>query len=923
MRKFTSFLLMLLCAVTTWAGPTDLPQITTDLENPIYYTISNTRSEGKLVYYTAEGIKDNNPQVLTDAYKFFFTGSSLSELKIHNAEAEKSNLLFTGAGAWNATGESVEICVTPYGDKTSGLAIKFKGTALNEQNQGRNGYTTWDANDAGSIFVIDLAKDINWPEAGKFYVIEAPLFESVQGVKKGLYVDENNSLGWNTVDLSSKNYYWTVEYNEGNDGYAVKNLATGLYLNGTGMSEEVANYAKFNYLSQYQFNIVVNGTTVHANNHGNGASASGNVVSWGGLVGSASAWRFVEKNDPETIKEISITYNFEYKGEILEGYTQTVRTFVGEEYPNITVQFPYGVSATKPEGTIAQDAETTITLELEENLPFKYAASVDNISDWYYVQMHSSAGYGKFLQYAETYIEWADATRTADKDDEYSWAFVGNPFVGFKMINYALYETGNSACAVVSNGKGNPSFGTVEDAVKWEIKKSRVNPDAEHFCFKYPNGDYMNAQSGKVAFWSDTDQGSTMWVTWRDLTGVEDLVAAIEDANSLLEALGEQGTTVGYITAESLATLNAAIAAANEEKDKDGKTVESVNNARAELQKAIDNLATIQPSADAFYTFKNAYSSVYMNVNDNATAAVYNGAAALNEMFQFVPADNDGDFYLYNVKRAKYLSNNPGHGGGHVQFAADSKDNAKIVNIKNLGVANRVSITPAGGATVHHDVNQGVVVGWNGDANSRSAWVIDAVANVNDMVHTLNVGEAGWSTLYLGCEVAIPDGVTVYYVSGIGNGYAKMEQLTDVIPAKTAVIIEATQGSYTFAYSATNASAVTNKLNGTTVQTDIYEDAYVLGIADSKVGLYTAIKNQLEGAAWLNNAFKAYLPKSATASQAAQYFSFNFGGGTTAIEGVEAEAAVSGKIYDITGREVKAITTPGIYIVGGKKVVVK
>ena len=59
------------------------------------------------------------------------------------------------------------------------------------------------------------------------------------------------------------------------------------------------------------------------------------------------------------------------------------------------------------------------------------------------------------------------------------------------------------------------------------------------------------------------------------------------------------------------------------------------------------------------------------------------------------------------------------------------------------------------------------------------------------------------------------------------------------------------------------------------------------------------------------------------ASQAVQYFSFNFGGGTTGIEGVEAEGAVSGKIYDITGREVKAITTPGIYIVGGKKVVVK
>ena len=282
MRKFLLTLAVLCGTVSAWAGPIDLPKITTDLENPIYYTISNTRSEGKVIYYTADGVKDENPQVLTDAHKFFFTGSSLSDVKIHNAEAEKSGLLFTGAGAWNTEGVSCEICVTPYGDGTTGLAIKFNGTSLNEQNQGRNGYTTWGANDAGSVFVIDLVEDINWPEAEKFYTIEAPLFENVQGVKKGLVVGADGSLGWNTIDLTSKNCYWTVEYDSEKDGYAVKNLGTGTYLNGTEMSATVDKYAKFNYLSQCQFNIVVNGVTLHANNHGNGANQSSNIVSWGG-----------------------------------------------------------------------------------------------------------------------------------------------------------------------------------------------------------------------------------------------------------------------------------------------------------------------------------------------------------------------------------------------------------------------------------------------------------------------------------------------------------------------------------------------------------------------------------------------------------------------------------------------------------------
>ena len=239
-------MLMLLCAVTTaWAGPTDLPQITTDLKNPIYYTISNTRSEGKVIYYTAEGVKDENPQVLTDAHKFFFTGSSLEDLKIHNAEAEKSGLLFNGSGAWTAEGTSCKISVTPHSSK-AGLAIEYKGTSLNEHNQGRNTYCDWSANDEGSIYVIDLVAA--WPEAGKLYVIEAPLFEASTGVAKGLYANEDGSLGWKATELDNKAFIWTVEYSAEN-GYAIKNYATEKYLSynpGTDrfvVTENVEHYA--------------------------------------------------------------------------------------------------------------------------------------------------------------------------------------------------------------------------------------------------------------------------------------------------------------------------------------------------------------------------------------------------------------------------------------------------------------------------------------------------------------------------------------------------------------------------------------------------------------------------------------------------------------------------------------------------------
>ena len=191
------------------------------------------------------------------------------------------------------------------------------------------------------------------------------------------------------------------------------------------------------------------------------------------------------------------------------------------------------------------------------------------------------------------------------------------------------------------------------------------------------------------------------------------------------------------------------------------------------------------------------------------------------------------------------------------------------------------------------------------------------------MSHTLTVSGAGLATLYLGFNARIPSSVEAYTVTAVNEGWVSLTQVTGVLPSNQGVIIKAAAGDYKFYNEATATADVTgNLLEGSTYNRIIEGEAYVLGNVDGNVGFYKAELDELDGTAFLNNANKAYLVVPA-ASQAVQYFSFSFGGGTTGIEGVEAEGAVSGKIYDITGREVKAITTPGIYIVGGKKVVVK
>ena len=184
--------------------------------------------------------------------------------------------------------------------------------------------------------------------------------------------------------------------------------------------------------------------------------------------------------------------------------------------------------------------------------------------------------------------------------------------------------------------------------------------------------------------------------------------------------------------------------------------------------------------------------------------------------------------------------------------------------------------------------------------------------------YTLTVGETEWATLYLDFAVTIPDGVEVWTVSEIVDGYVVLGEVLDVIPAGCPVLVNALMsGDWDFVYTSETGEEYVNLLKGTTEDEYITEEAYVLGNVDG-VGLYKA---EMTDGKWKNNANKAYLPASAVPNKAVAFYGFDWEG-TTAIENVEVENAVKA-IYDLTGRRVEAITAPGIYIVGGKKVLVK
>ena len=265
-------------------------------------------------------------------------------------------------------------------------------------------------------------------------------------------------------------------------------------------------------------------------------------------------------------------------------------------------------------------------------------------------------------------------------------------------------------------------------------------------------------------------------------------------------------------------------------------------------------------------------------------------------------------------------------GSGYLYAASSSSNYLKTQTTNNANGSWSISVADGVASIVAQGTNTRNVMQYN-QSNGLFACYASAsqkaislykvnLASIEDYI--LNVTAAGWATLYLGHAVTIPSGVTCYAISSIEDGELVLDELTDVIPASTGVLVKADEGKYTFKVTEV-LDEVVNLLTGTTKNEYITEAGYVLSMVDGEVGLYKA---KMNGGVFLNNANKAYLPVNAlpAAVQGANGFKFRFE--TTGVEGVQ---VAQGKkvIFDLSGRKVNDMTAPGVYIVNGKKVLVK
>lgn len=192
---------------------------------------------------------------------------------------------------------------------------------------------------------------------------------------------------------------------------------------------------------------------------------------------------------------------------------------------------------------------------------------------------------------------------------------------------------------------------------------------------------------------------------------------------------------------------------------------------------------------------------------------------------------------------------------------------------------------------------------------------------------TLEVSSYGAVTFVLPFAATIPEGVECYTLNYTeGNAYVKATPVSTTLSADTPVLVNADQGLYKFRNSEKATTATSYKtsatprvgaLTGVYATTMVPEGSYILyaDAAENKpIGFYKSNNSTVA-------ANRAYLTADGAAARSITVVYDD--DELTGIKSVESgKVQAEGVYYDLSGRRV-ALPTKGLYIVNGKKVIIK
>lgn len=320
---------------------------------------------------------------------------------------------FATAGAQTAA-KFYSSTATPYADLVSGKSYAILVAADKNCEDGDANYTT--------------AKFLSWAtkNGGK--------------ATTDAYTSTNDLRG----KEEQNGYTWVVTVNSDNNTITLKtgdNTYVPASSNGQGGALS-ATAGELTRVDKGDWCLLTNGTyenkTCYLTLGGDKRNGSRNKLEYwrydaNPTAGEIAKFKFFEVLD---VTSYDVTYNYTINGTQVGTYS--VKAVSGNAYPT-PGNLPDFVTATAPEGTVAENTTKTIEVNIS-NYPFKFSLNESDTPEWGYLTGNISTDARKLFTNNTTSIvrsaanaAYQNSTLNGIADD--LWRMVGNPFDGFKIMN--------------------------------------------------------------------------------------------------------------------------------------------------------------------------------------------------------------------------------------------------------------------------------------------------------------------------------------------------------------------------------------------------------------------------------------------------------------------------------------------------------
>ncbi len=537
------------------------------------------------------------------------------------------------------------------------------------------------------------------------------------------------------------------------------------------------------------------------------------------------------------------------------------------------------------------ELQTTVEFTATWNGPFKLSKDFAS-AKWQNMAMRSTWYVTSDVKDGDGAYKTQNANTMGLVEDSYQWAFLGNGYDGFKVINKA---EGEGKSFGYGDNLASGSIPTVmndsEGSHVWMIAAStNTSVPAGSFCLGVPGTNlYINqygGAGGSLKFWNSTsnigDAGSAFTifdVPTNFASYVDDEIAPyFESTAKYFNLTDATKAAIGY-----------------DESYKTNCPFETYKSMKEALTAALADITSYVLPETGYYILKNKNYGTYMGI-DPSDNNMYGNYANANLPKQIVKLTKTGN-KTYTISLEGVFA--PATVAQSAAVTATADAGTYTVSVPTVGYAAFQADTEAQYSCLHC-ASGGGIVGWEAVAAASQWEVLDAESI------DIEIGTAGYATLYVPFAVAIPSGVEAY-VGKINGNYLDLTKVTGTIPAGTAVILEGEAKTHTFNIT-DDVDAVENDLKGTYVAKEAEGGELTLQDVDG-LGFYAFSGTTL-------GANKAYLTLPASSDVKSLQIRF---GGEDAVQTVKA-GNEQNVIFDLAGRRVQQ-AQKGVYIVNGRKVI--